>query len=228
MFPCFRRFVVCVVLATAGPALSEEVVARVLGEPIARADLAAAATEHNRERMTPEDFAEWREDSLSKTLFRLVRNPLIKAYAERAGLEPTEAEISRSAERLGSAGAGGEPESPRKDRFAREWAARTLRELNVGEALWRKHGGAVGFGSLGSCTPFEAGVAFFRGEVEAGRLEFVAPDVEERFWKTADNRRLLADVVVEDPAKVAHYFEKLRAAWSDSAGDERRAELPPE
>lgn len=197
----------------------EAALARVLDEPLAAADLIAAETEFNRERMTPKEFAEWREYSHNKLLVMAVRGPLLAAYAQREGLEPTSEEIAPFAAKLSQPNRiAGQPAPAEPSaavlRASEDFARRAIRGMKVGEALWRKHGGTCGFGTLGSCTPFEAEMTFFRGEVEASRLEFLDPDTEARFWEAIADKQQLADVVHEEPEAIEETFRAVRSSWS--------------
>lgn len=216
--PCLLSgfLVVSVAVSVAAPGKAPDLptaaapIASVLGEPLSRDTLVAVSTEHHRKTMSPEEFAEWQVYSHNKLLVTAIRAPLIKAYAEREGLEPTTADkrtylnllrgpADKAANQAGA-------DDPAMVRVRNEFATRVVRDYKVGRALWKEHGGTVGFGSLGGCMPFEAQQAFLRAEVEAGRLVFHDPQTEEQFWNAIMDKGQLADVVVEEPARIESYF----------------------
>jgi hypothetical protein len=196
----------------------EAPVATVLGEDIGRDVLVEAATEHFRQKLSPEEFSDWQRKSSDKQLVMTIRTPLIKAYAERNELEPTEAELKPTLDRMAESSRrlkakrpdlAVPDESPAQAKFRREFVSASIRDYKVGEALWKEHGGSVGFGSLGSCMAFEGQKAFFQEEVEAARLVFHDPEIEKQFWRAIMDKQQLADVVHEDPKKISDFFDSI-------------------
>lgn len=208
---------------SAGAGELDAVLAVVAGESVRTDAVVAPETEYNRGRMSADEFAEWREYSLNKRTVMAIRDRVLDAYAEREGLAPTDAEVDRyvahqteGLKKLRSARPTS-VDSPGFRRVQKQFAKRTIREFKVGGALWREHGGTCGFGTLGSCTPFEAELALYQAEVEAGRLVFKDTEFEDRFWRAIANKRQLADVIHDDPVEIERTIDAVSTPWREAA-----------
>ena len=203
---------------------AEAPIATVLGESIGRDVLVEASTQQYREKLSPEEFNDWQRKSSDKLLVMAIRTPLIQAYADRNGLEPTDAELQPTIDRMKKTNQrlkekrpdlATDFESPAFLKLQRDFVRASLRDFKVGEALWKQCGGSVGFGSLGSCMAFEGQQAFFQEEAKAGHLIFHDPDIEKQFWRAIMDKRQLADVVQDDPKKIADFFDSVRHRQND-------------
>lgn len=196
--------------------VAPDVIATVLDKPITRGQLVAAETEYNRERQTAEEFAKWQRYSRRKLLLMAIGGPLRRAYAEREGLEPTEAEIEKLAELLGTASKQTLKDTTPQQRagmkrVSRIFAEATLLELKIAHAQWKEHGGAIGAGSLGSCVAFVGERAQLEADIEAERLVFHDAEIEAMFWDALADHRQRADVVIKEPERVAEFFAEQMA-----------------
>lgn len=89
-------------------------------------------------------------------------------------------------------------------------------DARTAHALWKKHGGSVGFGSLGSCVSFKGELAFLKHEAKEGRLRFHNKVWEQEFWRAVSDTRQRADVVLKDQAKIDETFKRRLASFTYS------------
>ena len=196
---------------------AEDALATVLGEPVMRDDLVAAETEARRRALSPEKFARWQENSKQKLLTQRICGALRWAYADREDLLPTDAEREaflkhRQAPVAGRVSAERDEtpaERSQREAAERAWWDHWIVEYKTGKSLYEKHGGTLGLGSLGSCTPFEGLVAMLKEDVAEKRLVFHDVPTEKLFWHAVVNKQLGADSVLEDSNRIERLFEEL-------------------
>jgi hypothetical protein len=159
-------------------------------EPLYLEQLNSASVERKRKSLPRGEFEEWLRRYQGRRIYEIAWRNVLRTYVEREKITVSEvesADIAKWVERKLETEA--EPPkgltiTPQERKLLMIVVARsTLMDWKVCRALYEKHGGRVGIGSLGAWIAFDGQNALLREHYQAGDIKFHHAEMEEAFWQ---------------------------------------------
>ena len=189
------------------PAEKRKLVVTVLDKPIYLDQITPSEAAAKRKELSDADYQRWLREYRAGRLVSSVSGRVLKEYAIREKLKPSDEEIDAliaAAERKQAENVEGDKEARQKLALQAFWVRGSSYEWRTAKALHEKYGGSVAISSFGACTSFEGRNAIFKDYADAGDIKFHDADLERAFWeKTKDER--IQDVTLR-PERVAEHF----------------------
>jgi len=205
------------------PAEKRELVVTVLDRPIYLDQITPREAAAKRKELSDPDYQRWLREYRAGRLVSSVSGRVLKEYAIREKLKPSDEEIDTliaDAERKQAENIEGDKKARQKLALQAFWVRGSSYEWRTAKALHEKYGGRVAISSFGACTSFEGRNAVLKDYADAGDIKFHHADLERAFGeKTKDER--IQDVTLP-PERVKEHFAV--APWErwirESAHDE--------
>ena len=212
----FGRILLCVFVSLSAPCITvvnaeqddDRVVATVLGKRVLLKNVTPASAAAKRKEMKPGEYSKWLRGYRANLMLYQICGPVMKDYAERKKLKPTDEEISRKISSITKEHVRIETnnkEELQKLGMRVFWLNGTSRDWRNAKALHEKYGGRVGISSFGACTAIDGLNAVLKEYLQRGDFVFHDPDLDEAFWEKV-GRVPFTDVVLR-PERVKQHFE---------------------
>ncbi len=168
----------------------QTLVATVFGKPLYLDRVTPASVDVKRKELPQAEFDEWLRGYRGRLTYQNVWRPVRQKYVERENISITEEDragiaefAAREMESIPKARKGTEMTPEKRRAMTMTFWDACLMDWKVCKALYEKHGGRVGMGSLGAWIAFDAQNALLREHLKAGDIKFHHAETEKAFWE---------------------------------------------